>query len=407
MERQSLKVSGGMETKKTEASSHWWWLDNLSATSPTTPKRSPWLQSTLSELDVKTEAMLRIIEADAESFAQRAEMYYRKRPELISIVEQFYRAHRSLAEGYDQLKSDAGFRLTAPWASPLSFKYGVEKLMTCTEKSYDSFSETYDPMESGESEVDDPEPEEDPVNKEMEKEEVSSVLVKCEVMKLTEQIERLKEESKSQKKQIEEKDEEKRERIRQPTEVSREAVNEMVKLSEEIERLKEENMIQKKQLEEKDELKGKIIGQLKKVSSTVASDEMVKLREKIERLKEENKIQSDKLAEKEEEKGKIIEQLKEVSSTVVSDEMVKLREEIEMLKEENKIQNDKLAEKDEEKREVIRQLSLAMDMLREENLKLRKCIAKESPKKSSPSELRKLKLMFLGKLFNGSPKSQP
>lgn len=263
-----------VEAKKTKGSPpHLWWFDSYSHKDTTSPRCSPWLQSTLSELDEKTKAMLRIIEEDADSFALRAEMYYRKRPELISMVEDFYRAHRSLAERHDQAKSDAGFRLSTPWASPSppSSKYRKEKMsvMTCTtEKSYDSYSETYDPVESEESEVDDPEPEE---------------------------------------------------------------------------------------------------------------------------------------GEGEEEK---VEEEEEVSSEFVNGEVKKLREEIERLKEENKIQKEEIAEKDEEKREVIRQLSLAMDVLRQENLKLRKkCIATESPKKWSPqSEFHKFKGMFLEKLFSGSPK---
>ncbi|KAG5514330.1 hypothetical protein RHGRI_035669 [Rhododendron griersonianum] len=255
---------------KTKGSPHRWWFDSYNHKDTASPRRSPWLQSTLSELDEKTKAMLNIIEQDADSFAQRAEMYYKKRPELISMVEDFYRAQRSLAERYDQVKSDAGFRLISPWKSPspLSSKFRKEKMsvMTCTEISYDSYSETYDPVESEESEVDDPEPEEGEGEKEEEEEE-------------------------------------------------------------------------------------------------------------------------------------------EVSSEFVSGEVMKLREEIERLKEENKIQKEEIAEKDEEKREVIRQLSLVMDVLREENVKLKKCIARESPKKCSPhSDFQKFTGMFMGKLFNGSPK---
>lgn len=45
--------------------------------------------------------MLKLIEEDGDSFAKKAEMYYQKRPELISHVEEFYRMYRSLAERYD------------------------------------------------------------------------------------------------------------------------------------------------------------------------------------------------------------------------------------------------------------------------------------------------------------------
>jgi hypothetical protein len=33
--------------------------------------------------------MLKLVEEDADSFAQRAEMYYKKRPELISMLKNF------------------------------------------------------------------------------------------------------------------------------------------------------------------------------------------------------------------------------------------------------------------------------------------------------------------------------
>lgn len=45
--------------------------------------------------------MIKLIEEDADSFARRAEMYYKKRPELMKMVEEFYRAYRALAERYD------------------------------------------------------------------------------------------------------------------------------------------------------------------------------------------------------------------------------------------------------------------------------------------------------------------
>ncbi|KAK8576328.1 hypothetical protein V6N13_090802 [Hibiscus sabdariffa] len=47
------------------------------------------------ELDNKAQAMLKLIEEDADSFAKRA---VQKSPELISLVEDFYGSHRLLAE---------------------------------------------------------------------------------------------------------------------------------------------------------------------------------------------------------------------------------------------------------------------------------------------------------------------
>lgn len=209
-----------VETKQQKESSKWWWFDRLRM-SNNNQKRSPWLQSALSELDEKTKAMLKLIEEDADSFAQRAEMYYKKRPELISMVEDFYRTHRSLAERYDQFKSESGTRLLTPWASPLSVtKVRPEKLisMSSMDKSYDSYSETYETEElEEESDVEDPEPEEVvQYDKQTDKEEVSSGDEgNSQVMKLTEEIERLKEENKTQKEQLMQKDEEKRDVIRQ------------------------------------------------------------------------------------------------------------------------------------------------------------------------------------------------
>ncbi|KAK4418191.1 protein NETWORKED 3A [Sesamum alatum] len=203
---------------KNKESSHWWWFDSHNKSNS---NRSPWLQSTLAELDDKTKTMLKLIEEDADSFAQRAEMYYKKRPELISMVEDFYRTHRSLAERYDQVvKSEPGTRLQTPWSSPLSFtKYRLEKSLSLSlsDKAYDSYSEAYGPEESEESEVDDPEEEEEMLQNHIdsETEQVSSGADNEELMRLREEVERLREENKAQKEQLMQKDEEKREVIRQ------------------------------------------------------------------------------------------------------------------------------------------------------------------------------------------------
>ncbi|XP_048573328.1 protein NETWORKED 1D-like isoform X1 [Triticum urartu] len=74
----------------------WLWVSHIS------PKNSKWLQENLSDMDTKVKAMIKLINEDADSFARRAEMYYKKRPELMKQVEEFYRAYRALAERYDQ-----------------------------------------------------------------------------------------------------------------------------------------------------------------------------------------------------------------------------------------------------------------------------------------------------------------
>lgn len=57
----------------------------------------------LSEMDQNVKRMLKLIEEDADSFAKKAELYFKKRPELVSLVEEFYRIYRSLAERYDHV----------------------------------------------------------------------------------------------------------------------------------------------------------------------------------------------------------------------------------------------------------------------------------------------------------------
>lgn len=57
-------------------------------------------------MDSKIKLMIKIIEEDAESFAKRAEMYYRRRPELMALLEELYRAYRALAERYDHAAGD-------------------------------------------------------------------------------------------------------------------------------------------------------------------------------------------------------------------------------------------------------------------------------------------------------------
>ncbi|KAI9382424.1 hypothetical protein POPTR_014G135000v4 [Populus trichocarpa] len=366
--------------------SHWWWFDIHHTSSG-----SPWLQSTLAELDRKTKSMLKLIEADADSFAQRAGMYYKKRPELISMVEDFYRAHRLLAERYDQLKSDSGNRLLATFGSPFSTKHRPEKLMSVkTDQTYDSHSETCDSEDSAGSEVDDPEQDEIQVVEELEEIETPEGKEETLVDDGMKHVEVC---------------------IRYNAEVT--------KLKEEIERLEEEKRIYRDYLLQKDaegrEQRKEIQVQEgireAEISRVVYDAEMMKLREEIERLRRERTVNKDhplqKLEEKREEKKEtqVNEGIKEVefSSVFYDVEVVRMREEIEVLGEENRIYKEHLLQKDEEKREVIRQLSFAVEVLKLENVKLRKCVANQN---RSHFTFEKLKDVFRGKLFNGSSKSQ-
>ncbi|CAH8366154.1 unnamed protein product [Eruca vesicaria subsp. sativa] len=56
-------------------------------------------------MDKSVKKMVKLIEEDADSLSKKAEMYYQKRPELISLVDEFHRMYRSLAERYDELSS--------------------------------------------------------------------------------------------------------------------------------------------------------------------------------------------------------------------------------------------------------------------------------------------------------------
>ncbi|KAE8699492.1 Sodium/hydrogen exchanger isoform 1 [Hibiscus syriacus] len=183
------------QTMKKEAP-RWWWFDSHQSGS----KRSPWLHSTLSELEYKTKTMLKLIEEDADSFAQRAEMYYKKRPELISLVQDLYRAHRSLAERYDQVKTGI-----IGLGSSSSMKSNSDKTVNVT---YDRHPDTSGSEDGPESEVDDP-------KHDVIYEVLSGVSEDDEIMKLKEEIERLKEENKNQKAQLLQKDKEKRQVIRE------------------------------------------------------------------------------------------------------------------------------------------------------------------------------------------------
>ncbi|KAM5577043.1 protein NETWORKED 2D [Rosa sericea] len=78
----------------------WWWASHIRT------KQSKWLEINLQEMEEKVQTVLKLITEDGDSFAKRAEMYYRKRPELIHFVEETYRAYRALAERYDHLSTE-------------------------------------------------------------------------------------------------------------------------------------------------------------------------------------------------------------------------------------------------------------------------------------------------------------
>ncbi|KAG5403664.1 hypothetical protein IGI04_009783 [Brassica rapa subsp. trilocularis] len=64
------------------------------------------------EMDKSVKRMAKLIEEDADSFAKKAEMYYQKRPELLTLVDEFHRMYRSLAERYENITGE--LRKTSP-----------------------------------------------------------------------------------------------------------------------------------------------------------------------------------------------------------------------------------------------------------------------------------------------------
>ncbi|CAL9777281.1 unnamed protein product [Musa acuminata subsp. burmannicoides] len=78
----------------------WWWASHIRT------KQSKWLDGNLQEMEDIVKKMLKLIETNADSFAKRAELYFKRRPELISFVEDAYKAYRSLADRYDHISGE-------------------------------------------------------------------------------------------------------------------------------------------------------------------------------------------------------------------------------------------------------------------------------------------------------------
>ncbi|KAI3930843.1 hypothetical protein MKX01_037289 [Papaver californicum] len=78
----------------------WWWASHIRT------KQSKWLEQNLQDMDEKVKVTLKLLQDDGDSFAKRAEMYYRKRPELISFVEEAFRQYKALAERYNHISGE-------------------------------------------------------------------------------------------------------------------------------------------------------------------------------------------------------------------------------------------------------------------------------------------------------------
>ncbi|CAI0474318.1 unnamed protein product [Linum tenue] len=78
----------------------WWWASHIRT------KQSKWLEQNLQDMEEKVHSVMTLVSEDGDSFAKRAEMYYKKRPEIITFVEEAYRAYRALAERYDHISTE-------------------------------------------------------------------------------------------------------------------------------------------------------------------------------------------------------------------------------------------------------------------------------------------------------------
>ncbi|GAB2283209.1 hypothetical protein Dimus_017734 [Dionaea muscipula] len=79
------------------------------------------------DMEEKVGYMVKLISEEGDSFAKRAEMYYKKRPELINFVEESYRAYRALAERYDHISKELqNANSTLASAFPDQFQFAME-----------------------------------------------------------------------------------------------------------------------------------------------------------------------------------------------------------------------------------------------------------------------------------------
>ncbi|RDX81702.1 Protein NETWORKED 2D, partial [Mucuna pruriens] len=78
----------------------WWWVSHIRT------KQSKWMEQNLQDMEEKVQGVLKLLEEEGDSFAKRAEMYYKRRPELISFVEESFKAYRALAERYDHISTE-------------------------------------------------------------------------------------------------------------------------------------------------------------------------------------------------------------------------------------------------------------------------------------------------------------
>lgn len=75
----------------------WWWANHIRT------KQLKWLEQNVQDMEEKVEYVLNVINEDGDSFMIKADMFFRKRPELVSFIEDCLQGYRALARRYDKL----------------------------------------------------------------------------------------------------------------------------------------------------------------------------------------------------------------------------------------------------------------------------------------------------------------
>ncbi|CAO2195174.1 unnamed protein product [Urochloa humidicola] len=78
----------------------WWWASHIRST------QSKWLDSNLQDMETRVKTMIKLIEIDADTFARKAELYFKNRPELVNLVEETYRSYQALADRCDRISGE-------------------------------------------------------------------------------------------------------------------------------------------------------------------------------------------------------------------------------------------------------------------------------------------------------------
>ncbi|KAL6614207.1 hypothetical protein ACP70R_036477 [Stipagrostis hirtigluma subsp. patula] len=78
----------------------WWWASHIRTT------QSKWLDNNVQQMEARVKAMIKLIEIEADTFARKAELYFKSRPELINHVEETYRSYQALADRYDRVSGE-------------------------------------------------------------------------------------------------------------------------------------------------------------------------------------------------------------------------------------------------------------------------------------------------------------